>query len=295
MRKIVRIVLYCAVLGAAFGWWLSRPIPVSEALFSDLTGDPVHGEDVFWATGCASCHSVPGASEEDVLILAGGYRIKSPFGTFIAPNISPSDQGIGGWSTYDLANAVMAGVSPQNTHYYPALPYTSYRLMEPQDVVDLKAFMDTLPASDIANQPHEISFPFTLRRGLGLWKLLNMNPNWVMEDPETEQVQRGRYLVEAQAHCGECHTPRDAIGGLDRSRWMQGAPNPSGKGIIPPITPDKLSWSAEDIAYYLQSGFTPDFDSAGGSMVEVIAGLAHLSNDDRTAIAAYLKTVPPSE
>ncbi|MCB1366032.1 MAG: cytochrome c, partial [Rhodobacteraceae bacterium] len=214
------------------------------------------------------------------------------FGTFVAPNISPSDQGIGGWSSGDLANALIAGVGTGGQHLYPALPYTTYQRMSLQDVADLKAFMDTLPASDAASLPHELGFPFTIRRGLGLWKRLNMSPGWVLDAGGDAELERGRYLVEALGHCAECHTPRDLTGGLDRSRWMQGAPNPSGKGTIPALTPDKLKWSAADIAYYLETGFTPDYDSAGGEMVAVIANLAHLSKADREAIAAYVKALP---
>jgi mono/diheme cytochrome c family protein len=111
----------------------------------------------------------------------------------------------------------------------------------------------------------------------------------------TPELEAGRYLAEALAHCGECHTPRNAMGGLDRSRWLAGAPNPSGEGRIPNITPAALDWSAADIAEYLKSGFTPEFDTAGGSMAAVVAGTSRLSDADRAAIAAYVKAVPPVE
>jgi len=142
----------------------------------------------------------------------------------------------------------------------------------------------------VSSQPHELGFPFSIRRGLGLWKRINLRPDWVLQDVATPELERGRYLVEALGHCAECHTPRNAIGGLDISQWMQGAPNPSGQGTIPAISPDNLDWAAADIAYYLETGLTPDFDSAGGQMVKVIEGTAKLSPDDRQAIAAYLKT-----
>jgi mono/diheme cytochrome c family protein len=189
-----------------------------------------------------------------------------------------------------MANALIAGLSPGGDHYYPALPYTTYIRMTLQDVADLKAFMDGLPPSATENAPHDLGFPFTIRRGLGLWKRLNLHEDWVM--PAPPDLERGRYLVEALGHCGECHTPRNATGGLDRSRWMQGAPNPSGKGSIPALTPDKLDWSVTDIAYYLETGFTPDFDAAGGQMVKVIDSLANLPATDRAAIAAYVKALP---
>ena len=114
-----------------------------------------------------------------------------------------------------------------------------------------------------------------------------------MADPLTAQETRGRYLVEAQAHCGECHTPRNIMGGMDRSLWLAGAPNADGKGRTPNITPGKLTWSEDEIVEYLTSGFTPDFDSVGGHMAHVVDNMARLPEADRRAIAAYLKKVPP--
>ena len=273
---------------AAF-WILSRPQVLPAEDYQNLVGDLSNGERIFWAAGCSSCHADPMAKGEDKLVLSGGYRIDSPFGAFIAPNISPGSAGIAGWTTYDFANALVAGVSPKGQHIYPSLPYTTYARMNPEDVADLKAFIDSLPVSDVPSRPHELRFPFNIRRGLGLWKRLNLRGDWVVTEVATPQLQRGRYLVEALGHCAECHTPRNIIGGLDTRRWMQGAPNPSGKGDIPAISADKLDWSADDIAYYLETGFTPDFDSAGGQMAKVVLGTAKLSSEDREAIAAYLK------
>lgn len=291
MPPILRWLTALGLIAAAVAWFLSAPQTLDSDQLAGLDGDATAGEGVFYAAGCASCHAAPDASAEDKLILAGGYRIKSPFGTFVSPNISPSPAGIGGWSVEEFANAVLKGVSPSGAHYYPAFPYATYARMTGQDVVDLKAFMDTLPASEVPSQPHELSFPFTLRRGLGLWKLLFVNDDWVMA-AETPETTRGRYLVEAQAHCAECHTSRNPAGGLITAQWMQGAPNPSGEGRIPAINSANLSWSAGDIAYYLETGFTPDFDSAGGSMTDVIFSTSKLSAEDREAIAAYIKSVP---
>lgn len=290
--RLIRWLIAAALLAGAAFWWLTGPRPLPDDATAGLVGDAGRGETVFWSAGCANCHAAPGAKGAARLVLSGGYRIDSPFGTFVAPNISPSPQGIGGWSTQDLANALIAGGSPDGQHYYPALPYTTYTRMTLQDVADLKAYLDTLPPSDTPSAAHELGFPFNIRRGLGLWKRLNLSPDWVLEAGDDPQLRRGRYLVEALGHCAECHTPRDAFGGLDVGRWMQGAPNPSGKGRIPPLTPDKLTWSATDIAYFLETGFTPDYDSAGGEMAQVVENLAQLSAEDRLAIAAYLKALP---
>lgn len=292
MRRVLRVLgLMCLVAAAAL-WFFSRPISLPTDAMAGLTGNAEKGETVFWAGGCASCHAAPGSTDDDNLILSGGYRIESPFGTFLTPNISPGPKGIAGWTMQDLANALVAGVSPKGQHLYPSLPYTTYVRMTLQDVADLKAFLDGLPVSDMDSLPHELSFPFTIRRGLGLWKRLNMPSDWHLETVDSPELVRGRYLVEALGHCAECHTPRNSVGGLDRARWMQGAPNPSGKGSIPPISPDKLTWSTGDIAYYLETGFTPEFDSAGGQMAKVIAGMEHLSPEDHTAIAHYLRALP---
>ena len=190
---------------------------------------------------------------------------------------------------------VMRGVSPDGAHYYPAFPYTAYGLMEPQDVADLWAFWQTLPANPTPSAAHEVGFPFSIRRSLGGWKLLFGTAQWTVAEPGDATLTRGRYLVEALGHCAECHTSRNALGGLNRSRWMGGAPNPSGKGSIPNLTPAALKWSDTDIAYYLETGFTPDFDSVGGHMVSVVDNFAKLPPDDRAAVATYLKALPPVE
>ena len=294
----MRVLPALAVLAlgvAAAAWWITGPDPLPAATFEGLTGDPVRGETVFTAAGCASCHMAPGAEGEAELVLAGGHRFASDFGTFVAPNISPSEQGIGGWSVADLGNALMRGVSPEGAHYYPALPYTSYAKMQPQDVADLHAYMQTLPPSDAESQPHELDFPFSIRRTVGVWKALYLDDAWVLEGDLTPEETRGREIVEALAHCAECHTPRNALGAMDTARWMAGAPNPSGEGNIPGIAPGVLTWSAGEIVTYLTTGFTPEFDSVGGSMAHVVDNMAKLPDSDRQAVAAYLKRLAPVE
>lgn len=294
--RILRWLFGIAVVVAAVVWFLARPNPLAESDVADLTGDPVHGELVFWATGCASCHMAEKAEGEAQLVLVGGQRFPSDFGTFIAPNISQDPtHGIGGWSVLDLANALTRGVSPEGEHYYPALPYASYAKMKLQDVADLHAFLQTLPADPTPSQPHEIGFPFSIRDSIGVWKLLLLSKDWALPGNMTPTADRGRYIAEAMAHCGECHTPRNALGGMDTSRWLGGAPNPSGEGRIPNITQGKLGWTAPDIVQYLTTGFTPDFDSVGGHMVHVVENMARLPESDRQAVAEYLLAVPNVE
>lgn len=294
MRKVLSyLVLLLIALGAA-GWFLTAPSPLSDDVTAGLTGDPAHGKAVFTAGGCASCHSAPGAEGEAKLILAGGRAFPSEFGTFYAPNISASeDAGIGAWTVQDLANAMLRGVSPAGQHYYPAFPYTSYTKAKPQDVADLRAYLETLPADSTPSRDHDVAFPFNIRRAVGVWKILYFRQDFVLQEVDSAELAQGRYLVEALGHCAECHTPRTALGGLNTSRWLGGAPNPSGQGRIPNITSGGLSWSEEEIAEYLSSGFTPDFDVVGGEMADVVANTSQLTDEDRMAIALYLKAVPP--
>jgi len=304
MKKAVIALLVLALLAAGIGWVLSAPTRMSEAEAAALkAGDPAKGELVFWAGGCASCHAEKGAKGDDLLKLGGGLRLDTPFGVFVAPNISSSEtDGIGAWSLEDFANAMTHGTSPDGKNLYPAFPYTSYARMTGGDLGDLYAFLQSLPAVDGKAADHELGFPFNIRRGLGLWKRIFLDTDPVILDPVSrEEVdlalwQRGRYLVEGPGHCGECHTRRDLAGGLVLDEWLGGAPAPTGEGTIPNITPVEGgfgSWSDADIAYYLESGFTPDYDSVGGEMVHVQENMARLPASDREAIAAYLKAIPP--
>lgn len=293
MRKILICLLILLLLGVGAGWWLTAPKRLPEDAMAGLTGDAAQGERIFYAGGCASCHAAPDAADDAMLVLAGGRSLSSDFGTFYAPNISPDARhGIGDWTALDLANAMKEGVSPAGQHLYPAFPYTTYSHASLQDIADLFAFLQTLPADATPNRAHDIGFPFNLRPALGVWKLLFLNDDWVLDAAPTEQLERGRYLVEALGHCAECHTPRNAIGGLDTTRWLGGAANPSGQGNIPNITSGALKWSEAEIAEYLTSGFTPDFDVVGGEMADVVSNISHLSDADRAAIAAYVKAVP---
>ena len=125
------------------------------------------------------------------------------------------------------------GVSPDGQHYYPVFPYTSYNKADLQDVVDLHAFMATLPASTTPSQPHNMGFPFTIRRTLGGWKFLFMSDQWVVQSTPSAIEERGRYLVEALGHCGECHTPRNALGAMERTAGLLVGQSPVEKAAFP--------------------------------------------------------------
>ena len=159
---------------------------------------------------------------------------------------------------------------------------------------DLFAYLKTLPAVAGRAPAHALGFPFNLRRGVGLWQALFFarGPEAMPGSGAPAPMERGRYLVTGPGHCGECHTPRNALGALDSSRALMGAPAPDGKGKIPGITAHGLKdWSEADIADALSSGFTPSGDVLGGSMAPVVRNMAHLPAADRTAIAHYLKSL----
>ena len=301
MRRLAIVIILLLAAGFAVSWWLTRPETLRGDALPVHQSDLANGERVFWAAGCASCHATPvdgkRAQGEQKHLLGGGLELETDYGVFRVPNISSHpDHGIGAWSMLDFLNAMHRGLSPDGRHYYPSFPYTSYVRMPIEDVMDLRAYLQTLPAVEGQVSGHTLSFPWSLRRGIGLWKRRYLDSAPVARIASmNSEVEQGRRLVEGAGHCGECHTPRDRFGGIKLQRWLAGAPNPEGKGRIPNITPagkNLSAWSAKDIAYYFQSGFTPDFDTVGGSMVAVQENLANLTDADRAAIAAYLKAVP---
>ena len=294
LRRLGIGLILCAVLAGGVFWFLTSPDTLTAEDLPQHEANVDRGRTMFLIGGCASCHAAKDAEGEARLVLSGGQQFPTEFGTFVAPNISQdAEHGIGGWREIEFVNAMLRGVSPDGRHYYPAFPYASYVRMKTGDVLDLWAYMKTLPSDARPNDPHQIGFPFSIRRGLGMWKLLYLDDAPVMDPGSVDPA--GQYLVEGPGHCAECHTPRDLLGGLDTSRWMGGAPNPEGNGRVPNITPggaDTSNWTVEDVAEYLKSGFTPDYDTAGGSMVDVVANTSQLDDEARMAIARYLAQVP---
>ena len=302
MRPVAILLALAGVIAAAF-WLLTIPQRLPDsAIAAPGRGVAARGERIFWAGGCASCHAAAGAKADDRFKLGGGAPLKTPFGSFHAPNISPDrTAGIGAWNLADFANAMQRGIDPAGRHLYPAFPYAAYQRMTKGDIADLFAFLQTLPSVATAGPDNDLAFPFTIRRGIGLWKRVVMadaGPLIALPKGQLAAVNLGQYLVEGPGHCGECHTPRTlkGLGGLDTAKWLGGAASLDGPGKVPNISPGTsglASWSAGEIADYLETGFTPDYDSVGGSMVEVQANMAELAPEDRAAIAAYLKAIPP--
>ena len=289
--------LLLTIFGGAIAWIVASPRPAfsqNDASALEQAGDPRRGQIVFVAGDCASCHASPG--QDDRLRLGGGLRLPSPFGVFRVPNISsdPND-GIGRWRTIDLANALLSGVSPSGEHYYPAFPYTSFAHMRVEDVRDLMAYLRTLPKVSGKPPPHEIEFPFTIRRAIGLWKLLYLDRHTIDDDPAHDgEWNRGHYLVESLAHCAECHSSRNVFSAIRPATRFAGGPDPEGVGFVPNITPDAIGqWSVADIVTTLTTGHTPELRFVGSSMAAVVTNTAALPESDRRAIALYVKSLPP--
>jgi mono/diheme cytochrome c family protein len=191
----------------------------------------------------------------------------------------------------------MKGISPGGTHYFPAFPYTSYSHATVPDVRDLFAYLKTLPPVSGKVPDHDLPFPFKIRRNVGIWKLLFMEGGlFIPDQSRTPQWNRGAYLVHGFGHCAECHSPRNFLGGIVARQRFAGGPEPEGKGWVPNITQKGIDdWSAKDIAFFLETGATPDGDSAGGLMARVIKNTSQLKQADRDAIADYVKSLPPVE
>jgi mono/diheme cytochrome c family protein len=277
-------------------WFTTAPdrFATAEAKpISDGGGDVARGKLVFAAGDCASCHASPGQSDRSRL--GGGLALASPYGTFRAPNISmdPVD-GIGSWTTKDIANALLRGVSPDGSHYYPVFPYESFTQMRPEDVQDLIAYLRTLPAVKGRAPDHDLNPVFGIRRFIGFWKLFYFRPGPILPDAAHDETwNRGRYLSEALVHCAECHSSRDMFGGIKASTRYAGGQDPTGTGFYPNITAVRIGgWSEQQLADMLQTGTTPNHGRVGSSMADVVTNTATLPQSDRDAIAVYVKSLP---
>jgi mono/diheme cytochrome c family protein len=297
MRRLLSIVLLLAVACAAVAWYLTAPATVPANALPAHAPDLDNGKTMFFAGGCSSCHATP--EQEDKTKLGGGLALKSPFGTFYVPNISPDrNDGIGGWSEADFLTAVTKGTSPEGYHYYPAFPYPSYAHMRIADVRDLFAYLKTLPPVAGKVRDHDLPLQYRIRRSLGVWKFLFLDGReFVPDASRPAQWNRGAYLVNGPGHCAECHSPRNALGGVIESQRFAGGPDlEGGDGFVPNITQAGIGdYSEGDIAQVLATGDTPAGDTVGGRMAAEVRSTSQLAPQDRAAIAAYIKSLPPVE
>lgn len=300
MRKALRICTIFAMLAAAgLAVFYVLVLPSfgkqERALnFAGITGDAQRGKYLVDIAGCVTCHTV---DKNKGAYLAGGPPLKTPFGTFFAPNItSDKTYGVGSWSVGDLARALTAGIAPDGSHYFPAFPYTSYRNLKAQDIADLKAYLDTVAAVPKPSRPHEVSWPFSDRSFVGIWKALYFNPN---DEPpwsgKTEPLAHGAYLVNAVGHCGECHTQRDLLGGKTGPRLSGNTRGPDGTkvpGLRTLTKADGTRWTVDEIVMSLQVGMTPSGDFLGDEMAKVVEhATSKLTPADLQAMARYIRSL----
>jgi mono/diheme cytochrome c family protein len=283
------------VLGFTAFWLLSAPRPLPATAIPAHTANIANGEVLYTVGGCRNCHK-PNAEQAglDPNLPSGGFPLKTPIGVLYPPNLTPDAQtGIGNWSDLDFVNAVQRGISKSGQHLIPAFPYTSYAAMPVEDVLDIRAYLMSLPPVASPRREADIPIAFLLRRGLGLWKFLGLDTTpWQPDADQTQTWNRGSYLVNGPGHCGECHTPRNLIMARDNSRFLRGGPHPEGQGKVPSlhglIETDRYK-DQKDLVLALQNGevFGYEHMSSGG-MGQVQANMAKLPQADVEAIAEYL-------
>ena len=293
--SVVRRKRRCATAGLALALWAF--LWLSPAGAAD---DPVaRGKYLVRAGLCVACHT---DYDKKGAELSGGYAIKVPFGTIYSTNITPDpDTGIGHWSDEDFLRAMRKGIGRQGQHLFPAFPYTSFTHMTDEDILAIKAYLSTVKPVRRENRAPELTTPFGWRFLLAGWKWRYFKEGQVAPDPgKPDQWNRGAYLVRAVTHCAECHTPRDWAGGLKRELLMAGtADGPEGE-TAPNITAHGKTgvgdWSVEDMVELLKSTYKPDGDNVQGLMERIIVhGYEHMTDEDLTAIAVYLRSLPPIE
>ena len=247
------------------------------------------------AGGCLSCHT---DSDNNGQAFAGGHRLETPYGIFHVPNITPdSKTGIGNWSDAEFLAAMREGISPDGDYYYPAFPYPSYAGMTEQDVMDIKAFLDSLEPVEQSARPHELHWYLPGRWAMRLWQSWFAPWDYGEIPSQADPVwQRGAYFVRHLGHCGECHTPRNAMGELQLDRELAGYPKQGEQPGAPDITHNRETgigaWEQAELEFFLELGMLPDGDFVGGAMAAVIDdNTSLLTPEDRTAIAVYLQSL----
>ena len=288
LTTVMRLLPLLALFLLAFSAFPAAKAQEAEAV--------ARGKYIFGIASCAACHTDEANKGP---LLAGGRELKTPFGVFYSPNITPDPQfGIGGWSDTDFVRALREGRTPDGSHFFPVFPYPSYTGMTESDMRDLKAYIFSLPPVARENRPHEVSPPFGWRSLVTFWKWMFFEPGAFQPDAGKDAAwNRGAYLANALGHCGECHTPRNMLGAVDSSMPFAGTNEGPEGGAVPNITPHPDTgiggWSASDLDTFFTLGMMPDGDFAGSGMADVIVnGTSKLTADDRAALIGYLKSLP---
>jgi mono/diheme cytochrome c family protein len=310
-RTAVVIIIAILIIIAVAGWKMFCPGPMAFAGGStvaladyhgaDPTGAPAslgnadqvkRGEYLARAADCMPCHTAPGRAA-----FAGGLAIPLPFGTLYSVNITPDkDTGIGNYSDEDFLNAVRRGIRRDGARLYPAMPYTSYSYMTDADALAIKSYLFSLPAVRADNRADTLIFPFNQRWGMIFWSFLfNADTRFAPNTAQTPEWNRGAYVAEALAHCGECHTPRNLAFALDNRKKFAGAVAAGWKAFN--ITSDKGSgiggWTDEEVFSYLADGHASGRGTAAGPMGEVVdQSFSKMMPPDIRAVVSYLRSIP---
>lgn len=292
MRRAIWIVVALVVIvGGAVGLYMLSPVR-GPARDLTLVGDVARGNYMIRLGGCVTCHTDP-KNKDAVLAGSQSAGLPTPFGTFYPPNITSSKTaGIGDWTLAQFSAALSDGEGPQG-HLYPAFPFDAYTQMSDQGVADLYAALMATTPVDTPSRPHDVGFPFNVRLAMAGWKHLFFHPRRFSPDAsQSDQWNRGKYIVMGPGHCVTCHSPRNLLGGIDAGTELTGNPVGGPGGKAPPLTRaalEKHEYDADALIQTLTDGFTPGFDSLGGAMAEVVADeTSQWTDEDRAAVAAYL-------
>ncbi|MDB5424536.1 MAG: cytochrome c [Phenylobacterium sp.] len=313
MRPFLIAIAIVAVLAAGvFAWIALTPGPLAFAGGQKVTlaaykgpsptgvpadfasADPIaRGQYLARAADCQACHTAKGGRP-----FAGGLAFKLPFGTIYSANITPDKEtGIGGWTDAQFLGALHRGVDDQGQHLYPAMPYPAYAYMTDADGLAIKAYLFSLPPVHRETPANTLVFPFNQRGLMAIWaRLFNPDRRFEPRPDRSPEWNRGAYLAEAMAHCGDCHTPRNLLQGLANRRKYAGAVAAGWRAFN--ITSDRLTgvgaWSDAELAQYLSQGHAPGRGTAAGPMGEAVdLSLQYLTPSDIKALTAYVRTVPP--
>jgi mono/diheme cytochrome c family protein len=292
-RTLAAAVLVLAAAAAAFAW-LTRPDPLPASAVLAHEPDLRNGETLYRAGSCLACHRPPDGAGRDPALPSGGKPFPTPVGVFYPQNITPDPEtGIGRWSAVDFVNAMARGLAPDGRHYFPAFPYNAYRAMRMSDLLDLRAYLASLPAVRSPTREADVLLVPLARRGVGLWKRLAFRQRpWPAETAGSPSWQRGAYLVNAPGHCGECHTPKGWLMIEDLHRHLAGGPHPAGEGKVPSLhglLARKKYAGVDDLVLALQNGETLGYEHlSSGGMAAIQESLSRVPQADLRAMAEYL-------
>ena len=290
MKRILQALVAFALLGFGIFWVVTTPFEVTSPVLPDHVANLENGKLLFNVGGCISCHASPTAAD----VPAGGKPLKTPVGILYPPNLTPDPEtGLGNWKLGAFLAAMQQGLHPDGSNLIPAFPYGSYRSMKFEDVADLFAYLQSLPAVKNQVPAHDVIGLALVRRGLTFWKWMAFaQPIWKPDVVQGESWNRGAYLVNGPGHCQECHTPRTLFMTLDTSRTFMGGPHPEGKGKVPSLhgLVERARYKdAADLVLAFQNGEVLSYEHmASGGMGEVQTNLSKLPEADLKAIAEYV-------